>query len=98
MGVVGGAIQGIHAPFQIAWGLASAALLCQNPNLRGFPLQEIKHRSLCGMVSLGNQITGTALLTHLLKSAKALAELNATQLSCLPGQPTKALKFAAAEA
>jgi hypothetical protein len=37
------------------------------------------------MVSLRNQIAGTALLTNLLKAAEALAELNATQLSGLPG-------------
>ena len=98
MGVVGGAIQGVHAPFQIARGLASAALLCQHTNLRGFPVQQIEHRSLCGMVSLRNQIAGTALLTNLLKAAEALAELNATQLCSLPGKPTKALKVAAAEA
>jgi hypothetical protein len=98
MGVVGGAIQGIHTPLQIAWGLAAAAFLSENPNLRCFPLQEIEHSGLSGVVSLGDQIAASALLTHLLQAAEALAELVAAKLSCLPGKPTQAKKFAAAEA
>jgi hypothetical protein len=61
-------------------------------------LQEIEHYRLCGMVSLGDQITGSALFPHLLQAAEALAELNSAQLGCLPGQPTEPLKFTAAKA
>jgi hypothetical protein len=88
MGVIGGSIQGIHAPLQIARGGAAAALLCQNPNLRSFPLQEVEHHLLCGKVSLGDQIATSALFSHLLKAAEAPAELNSAQLGCLPGQLT----------
>lgn len=98
MGVVGGAVKGIHTPLQIAWGLTAAALLSQNPNLRGFPLEEIEHRGLGGMVSLGDQIAASALFANVLKAAKALAELNSAQFGCAPGQFTEVQDFAAAEA
>jgi hypothetical protein len=60
-------------------------------------LQEIKHRSLGGMVRLGDQIAGSALFAHLFKAAEALDELEAAKFGCPPGQLTEALEFTAAE-
>jgi hypothetical protein len=61
-------------------------------------LEEIKHRSLGGMVSFGHQITRSALLVHMLKASEATAELKPTEFGGLSGQLTKTLQFRPIEA
>ena len=81
MGVVGGAIEGVDAPLQVARALPATAFLGQHGHGGGMGRQNREYGGFGRQVGFGDQVAGNPLLLHLLQPAVVVAEF----LSPRPG-------------
>ena len=72
VGVIGGAIQGVDTPLQIAFPGPAAALLGVHRDAGGLGRQDLQHRILGGMVRFGHQVAGRPLGANLHRLAEQL--------------------------
>ena len=95
MGVIGGAIEGIHTPLQSgSLPVATAPLFRQHPHVRGVTLQHGQYSLLRRHIGLGHQIAGTPLFPNALQLTEVLTQLCGTRFSGTAGHFGQMLKLA----
>ena len=99
MGVVGGAIQWIHAPLELrAAPRPPAAFLRQHTQFRGVALENREHGLFSGHIGLGDEIAGPTLFADRFQAPEMGQQLGGARFGGAASHLSEALDLAGRQA